>query len=113
MHSGSLESTQEAREDIRTLSMNKFLTNWGHCKLKLTQIKCHQINVGLEERGIREYPGKNLLEQRREPTNSAYDAESRNRTRATLVGGECSHHYATTALREYSFSDCGSCRNAR
>ena len=28
-----------------------------------------------------------------------YDAESVNRTWATLVGGECSHHCATTALK--------------
>ena len=31
-------------------------------------------------------------------TQPTYDAKSGNRTRATLVRGECSHHYATTAL---------------
>ena len=43
----------------------------------------------LEERGK---PEKNLSEQRREPTNTAHtnDAEPGNRTRATLVKGECS-----------------------
>ena len=30
-------------------------------------------------------------------TQPTYDAESGNRTRDTLVGGECSQHYATTA----------------
>ena len=45
----------------------------------------------LEERGKPEYPEKNLSEQSREPTTQpTYDAESGNRTRATLVGGECS-----------------------
>ena len=47
----------------------------------------------LEERGKPEYPEKNLSKQSKEPTNSAHiktDAESGNRTRATLVGGECS-----------------------
>ena len=45
-----------------------------------------------EERGKPEYLEKNLSEQSRGPTNSAatYDAESGNRTRDTLVGGECS-----------------------
>ena len=31
-------------------------------------------------------------------TQLTYDAESRNRPRATLVGGECSHHCAIPAL---------------
>ena len=31
-------------------------------------------------------------------TQPKYHAESGNRTWATLVGGECSHHYHTTAL---------------
>ena len=46
-------------------------TNWGHCKLKLIQIKFKQMEV-FEERGKPEYPGKNLSEQRREPTNSIH-----------------------------------------
>ena len=48
-----------------------------------------------EERGKREYPEKTsrcrIDNQLTQPT---YDAESGNRTRATLVGGECSHHCA-------------------
>ena len=42
-----------------------------------------------EERGKLEYPEKNLSGQGREPTTTqpTFDAESRNRTRATLVGG--------------------------
>ena len=42
-----------------------------------------------EERGKQEYPEKNLLVQSREQTQPTYDAESGNRTQATLVGGEC------------------------
>ena len=41
------------------------------------------------------YPWKNLSEQRREEnqqTQPSYDTEVENRTRATLVRGECSHH---------------------
>ena len=32
-------------------------------------------------------------------TQTTYDAESGKQTRATLVGGDCSHHYATTDLQ--------------
>ena len=40
-------------------------------------------------------------------TQATNDAESGNRTRATLVGGECSHHYSTTALKVAFFNvDC-------
>ena len=49
----------------------------------------------LEEKGKPEFPEKNLLEQSREPTISA---EPGNRTRATLVEGECSHHCAIRLL---------------
>ena len=57
-----------------------------------------------EETGKSEYVDKNLSVQRREPTNSrqlTYDAESANQTRATLVGGEFSHHCAIRAPHLY------------
>ena len=42
-------------------------TNWGHCKLKLTQIKSNQMYVG--SRGEETALGKiKIAEQRREPT---------------------------------------------
>ena len=43
-----------------------------------------------EERGKREYPEKNLSEQRREPTTNSttYSVNARILTRVTLVGGE-------------------------
>ena len=52
-----------------------------------------------EERGKPEYPEKNLSEQgeNQKQTQPTYDAATGNRTRATLVGGECSHHCATPA----------------
>ena len=56
-------------------------------QLNSTQIKSNQILV-FEERGKPEYLEKNLSEQSREPTQPTFDAESGNRTRATLVGGE-------------------------
>ena len=66
-----------------------------------------------EERGKPEYPEKNLSEQgeNQHQTQPTYDAGTKNRTRATLVGGECSHHYTTPApllficLTMESFSD--------
>ena len=59
-----------------------------------------------EERGKPEYPRKNRTtrgktsqsREENQETQPTHDAESGNRTRATLVGGECSHHNATTAL---------------
>ena len=54
-----------------------------------------------EEKGKPEYPEKNLSEQGREPTTNLahiwFDAGIW--TRATVVGGECSHHCATLAPR--------------
>ena len=60
------------------------------------QIGLEFRSVGFEEREKPEYPEKNLSEQRQEPTTHSptCDAESGNRTRAILVGGECSHHCA-------------------
>ena len=52
-----------------------------------------------EERGKPEYPEKNLLEkgEEQQQTQPTYGAGTGNRTRATFVGGECSHHCATPA----------------
>ena len=43
----------------------------GRQEIKSTQIKSNQMLV-FGERGKPEYPGKNLSEQRREPTNSTH-----------------------------------------
>ena len=59
-----------------------------------------------EERGKLEYLEKNLSEQgeNQQQTQPTYDAGTKNRTRATLVGGECSHHCTTPApLNVHSF----------
>ena len=51
-------------------------------------------------------PGKKPLVARREPTTNTtqiYDTVYRNRTQATLVGGERSHHYA-------NLGESGPCR---
>ena len=52
------------------------------------------------EEGKTRVPGEKTFQSREEnqQTQPTYDAESGNQTRATLVGGEWSHHYATTAL---------------
>ena len=49
------------------LAEHKCCTNWGDCKSN----KSNQMLV-FEERGKPEFPEKNLLEQSREPTNSAH-----------------------------------------
>ena len=52
-----------------------------------------------QERGKPEYPEKTSRrkDENQQQTQPTYDAESGNRTRATLVGGECSHHCAIPA----------------
>ena len=72
---------------------------WGHCKLKLIQIKFNQIQV-FEERenqSTREKTSHNR--DGNQQTQPTHDARSGNRTRAPLVGGGCSHHHAITAFR--------------
>ena len=51
------------------------------------------------EGGKPENPEKNARsrDENQQQTQPTYDTESRNRTRATLVGGECSHHCAIPA----------------
>jgi len=45
---------------------------WGHVQIKSNQLK-FESNAGFfEEREKQEYPGKNLSEQTREPTNSTH-----------------------------------------
>ena len=62
------------------------------------------------EGGKPEYPEKNprSRDENQQQTQPAYDTETGNRTRSTLVGGECSHHCAIPApialiLKENSF----------
>ena len=53
-----------------------------------------------EDRGKPEYPEKNLSEQGREPTTNStptYGVDAGIWTRATLLGGECSHRRAFLA----------------
>ena len=57
-----------------------------------------------EERGKPEYPEKNLSKKgkNQQQTQPTYDAAGpENRTQATLVGGECSHHYTTPVNWEH------------
>ena len=51
------------------------------------------------EGGKPEYPEKNprSRDENQQQTQPTYDAETGNRTRATLVGGKCSHHCAIPA----------------
>jgi len=54
-----------------------------------------------EESGKLKYPEKNLSgkEENQHQTQATYDAGSGNRTRDTLVGGDCSHHCANPPPR--------------
>ena len=98
---GMRDKFQLVKEDVSKINYNFFINFntyiaqnslcniWSNALYN--QIKSNQMLV-FEERGKPEYPEKNLSEQSREPTNRqpTYNAESGNRTRATLVEGECS-----------------------
>ena len=60
-----------------------------------------------EERGKPEYPEKTSRskDENQQQTQPTYDAKSGNRTRATLVEGECSHHCAIPAPHPVAVSD--------
>ena len=60
---------------------------WGRVQIKFNKMKV------FEERGKPECLGKNLSEQRQ--TQPTYDTKSGNRTRDTLVGGECIWAFTT------------------
>ena len=77
-------------------------TDWGHCKLKLLWFKSNLIKCRFFRSGENHSTQGKTSQSREEKqqTQTTYDAESGNRTWATLVGGECSHHDATTALTE-------------
>ena len=73
----------------------------GHCKLKLTiyatQVKCWFLRRG-ENRSNRSTQSKaSQCRVENQQTQPTYDADSGNRSRATLVGGECCHHCAIPA----------------
>ena len=55
------------------------------------------------ESGKPEYPEKNprSRDESQQQTQPTYDAKTGNRTRATLVGDECSHHCAIPAPKTY------------
>ena len=74
-------------------------TNWGHSPDRLEIWKCWFLRRR-ENRSTRRKTSrsKNENQQQTQPT---YDAESGNRTRATLVGGECSHHCAMSSPQTF------------
>ena len=67
-----------------------------HCiRIELEFGKCWFLRRG-ENRSTRRKSSRSR-EENQQQTQPTYDAETGNRTRATLVGGECSHHCATPA----------------
>ena len=70
-------------------------TVWGHSPDRIGIWECCFFMRG-ENRSTRRKTSwsKDENQQQTQPT---YDVESGNRTRATLVGGECSHHCAIPA----------------
>ena len=65
------------------------------------QIKLEYLEVLVFEEGRKpENPDEAIVIQQTQPT---YDVESGNRTWATLVGGECSHHCTIPPLHLHVF----------
>ena len=81
------QPTYDARSRNRTSSSTVSRSNWNL-----------EVSVFVEG-GKPEYPEKNPRSrvENQQQTQPTYDAGSRNRTRATLVGGERSHHCAIPA----------------
>ena len=65
--------------------------------------KCWFLRRG-ENRSTREKASRSR-EENQQQTQHTYDAGSGNRTRDTLVGGECSHHCAIPAPLTYVFRE--------
>jgi len=79
------------------LAEHRGSTNWGDRKSnqhKSNQIKCWFLVRG-ENRSTRGKTSRSRVENQQ--TQPTYDVRSGNRTRATLVEGQCSHHCANTA----------------
>ena len=64
-------------------------------QIKSNQIKCWFLVRG-ENRSTRGKTSHSRVENQQ--TQSTFDAESGNQTRATLVEGKCSHHNANPAI---------------
>ena len=73
-------------------------------QINSNQIKCWFERRG-ENRSTRRKTSRSRVENQQTSQQPTYDAESGNRTRTTLVGGECSHHCATL-LPSCSLSYC-------
>ena len=70
-------------------------TNWGHFPDRIGIYGCWFLRRG-ENRSTRRKTSRSKDENQQQ-TQPTYDAESGNRTRATLVRGERSHHCAIPA----------------
>ena len=78
-----------------------YFTVWGHSLDQIGIWKCSFLRRGENRRTERKtFQSKDENQQQTKPT---YDTESGNRTRAALVGGECSHHCAILAT-QYSLN---------
>ena len=71
-------------------------TNYGRFPDRIGIKKCWVLRRG-ENRSTRRKTSRRKDENQQQ-TQPTYDTKSGNRTRATLVGGECSHHCAIPIL---------------
>ena len=78
------------------------MTRWSNALYSMAtlsrlnwSLKCWHFRMG-ENRSTRRKTSR-TKDENQQQTQPTYDAETGNRTRTTLVGGECSHHCAIPA----------------
>ena len=89
----SLSHTESQRESYLNTIGFKGQSLWDRVEIKL--IKSNLIKRRFLRRGENRSTRGNTTQGREEnqQTLPTYDSEVGNRTQATVVGGECSHHY--------------------
>ena len=88
-----------SRWEARVVQFNSIQLEFQWNPRSGSSFHCFQVELEFENVGFcggrkTGVPGENpqSKDENQQQTQPTYDAESGNRTRATLVGGECSHH---------------------
>ena len=95
---GSNNFLSNSNSNIPYLNTIGFKAQSLWCRAQIKWMKSNLIKCRfLRRRENRRTRGKtSRSREENQQTQPTYDTKSGNQTRATLVGGECSHHYATT-----------------
>ena len=94
-HKGFFSDNLQFERKSNRHSSNRFLQLFSTNQIKSNQIKCWFFLERGENRSTLGKTSHSRVENQQ--TQSTLDPQCRNRTRATLVEGKCSHHYANPA----------------